>query len=115
MNTYRRCRFLPRAPSDIISYADSAYHRFILGHHDRIPAMAKEARGYLTVANDEVYLAKLAVSLGNAHFQRDAYGPALEEYDNALEIFQRMNVRDELVLSLGLNRAVGLSARLVAM
>jgi len=81
----------------------------LLGHHDRIPAMAKEARGYLTAANDEVYLAKLAVSLGNAHFQRDAYGPALEEYDNALEIFQRMSVRDELVLSLGINRAVGLT------
>lgn len=81
----------------------------LLGRYDECEAFAREARQRLEAAGDDAYLAKLAVSLGNLHFQRDAYARALVEYDRASELFGKQNLRDATVLGLETNRAVALT------
>ena len=77
----------------------------LLGRHDAVRRLAAEARHHLQEANDDPYLARLSVSLGNVHFQHDDYDGALTEFDRALAL---LPVRDELAISLGLNRAFAL-------
>ncbi len=81
----------------------------LLGRHADAEKIAREARSHLEEAGDDLYLAKLAINLGNQRFQRDLYADALVEYDRALEILSRIGQRDETVLSLEINRAVALA------
>ena len=78
----------------------------LLGLHDKVEELAREARTLLQEAGDDLYLAKLGINLGNARFQRDRYNEALEEYDKSLFILDRIGERDETVLSVEINRAV---------
>lgn len=78
----------------------------LLGLHDRVEELAREARALLEAVGDDRYLAKLGINLGNARFQRDRYNEALEEYDKSLAILARLGERDETVLSVEINRAV---------
>ncbi len=81
----------------------------LLGRMDQVETTAREARQRLEAAGDRPYLAKLAMNLGNLHFQRDEYVGALAEYDQARELFEHLGVRDHTVLGLEVNRAVALT------
>ena len=78
----------------------------LLGLHEKVEDLAREARSLLEEVGDDVYLAKLGINLGNARFQRDRYNEALDEYDKSLAILDRISERDETVLSVEINRAV---------
>ncbi|MFN8546538.1 MAG: CHAT domain-containing protein [Candidatus Eisenbacteria bacterium] len=80
----------------------------LLGRHSDAARTAAEARKLLEACGDQGYLAKLATNLGNTYFQRDDHLPALREYERAAEIWTRLGVRDQSVLSLETNRAVAL-------
>lgn len=74
-----------------------------LGRHDAVRGLAEEARRHLQEAKDDSYLARLSVSLGVDHLQHDDYQGALTEFDRAIAL---LPVRDELAVSLRVNRAV---------
>ncbi len=81
----------------------------LLGRMEAVERSAREARRHLEAAGDGAYLAKLAMNLGNLHFQRDEHAEALAEYERAAEAFARIGVRDEAVVGLEVNRAVALT------
>lgn len=81
----------------------------LLGRHDEVEQIAKNARRWLQAAGDDAYLAKLSMNLGNAHFQRDEMAPALREYEQAATLFRALDIRDETVVGLETNRAVALT------
>ncbi len=80
----------------------------LLGQHEAAARAGKEARRRLEAAKDYTYLAKLAMNLGNAHFQQEEHGPALREYERAAVLFRDLGVRDQSVLGLETNRAIAL-------
>jgi tetratricopeptide (TPR) repeat protein len=81
----------------------------LLGRMGQVETTARKARQRLEAAGDSAYLAKLAMNLGNLHFQRDEYAGALAEYDRARKLFACLGVRDQTVLGLEVNRAVALT------
>lgn len=81
----------------------------MLGRHREAATAVAEARRNLERARDDAYLAKLAMNMGNIHFQRDEYQGALREYEEAARLFAKLGVRDETVLGLEVNRAVVLT------
>ncbi|MBD3162204.1 MAG: CHAT domain-containing protein [Candidatus Eisenbacteria bacterium] len=81
----------------------------LLGRYTESEAAAEEARRLLEAAGDDPYLAKLAMNLGNVHFQRESYHSALREYERAAALFARQGTRDPLVVGLEINRGVALS------
>lgn len=81
----------------------------LLGRHGKAAACARIARELLEAAGDRAYLAKLAMNRGNTSFQRDEYEPALAEYERAIELFRMLELRDESVIALEMNRAVVLT------
>lgn len=81
----------------------------LLGRMDDVESTAQEARHRLEAADDHAYLAKLAMNLGNLHFQRDEYSAALAEYERARDLFARLGLRDPAVVGLEVNRAVALT------
>jgi tetratricopeptide (TPR) repeat protein len=72
-------------------------------------ATAIRARELLTRAGDTVYLAKLAMNLGNYHAQGERPREALAEYDTAARILRRRPPQDGTLLGLEINRGVALT------
>ncbi len=81
----------------------------LLGRMQDVTRVARRARKLLEAAGDRVYLAKLAMNLGNIHFQRDEYAAASAEYERARGLFRRLGVHDQTVVALEVNRAVALT------
>jgi tetratricopeptide (TPR) repeat protein len=80
----------------------------LLGRHQQVEETALEARRLLSAAGDRAYLAKLAMNLGSVRFEREQFGPALEEYDRAAKLFKELGVRDESVIGLEINRGLAM-------
>jgi tetratricopeptide (TPR) repeat protein len=81
----------------------------LLGRYGESESAAIRARRYLEEANDQAYLAKLAMNRGNVHFQRDNFDPALREYQQASESFARLGIHDQSVIGVGINQGIALS------
>jgi tetratricopeptide (TPR) repeat protein len=81
----------------------------LLGRMSEVERMARKARRLLEAADDRAYLGKLAMNLGNLHFQQDRHDRALVEYERASGVFAGLHLRDEAVLGCEVNRAVALT------
>jgi tetratricopeptide (TPR) repeat protein len=81
----------------------------ILGRDADAETAAREARRNLEQAGHTLYLAKLAMNLGNIHFQHEHHRDALDEYDRASALFRTLRAHDEATVGLEINRAVALT------
>jgi len=78
----------------------------LLGEAAEARTIASRAQRLLTRAGDLVYLGKLHVAVGNAHYQRDRYAEALASYNKAAMAFERAGVQDTSTVVLLLNQGI---------
>ncbi len=78
----------------------------LLGQSALADRLAEKARNLLDAAGDLVYLGKLHMNRGNAFYQQDQYSKALDAYALALEVFDRMRVRDASWAGLLMNQGI---------